>query len=68
MTKAQKIAQERNLSKGRVAALMGMLKFLIASDYITRTEKAWMNDALSSLKSVYKNWAAGNVAIKRKEK
>ena len=65
MTTAQKFALERNLSKGMIARIMGLMKFLRRKSVLTRTEKAWLNDASKSLENIYENWEKSTPMAKR---
>jgi len=65
MTAAQKFAGERNLSKGMIARIMGLIRFLKSRPVFTRTEKAWLNDAYKSLENIYENWEKSTPMAKR---
>jgi len=65
MTAAQKFAGERNLSKGKIASMIGLIRFLKSRPVLTRTEKAWLNDASKSLENIYENWEKSTPMAKR---
>ncbi len=65
MTSAQKFALERNLSKGKIASMMGLMRFLSRRPILTRTEKAWLNDAFKSLENIYENWEKSTPLAKK---
>lgn len=56
MTKKQLAATKRNMAKGKIASMIGLIEHLFKEEVLTRTETAWLNDAKQSLRNIYLNW------------
>ncbi len=58
MTKAQKLASQRNFAKYRLRGMLAALKVLQHEDFMRPAEKAWLNNAAHSIESLLLTWNA----------